>query len=89
MIKNDKKILQWAALIIILIVVGMFLDDYLNSIEHLKIGLIVLLVLLVSSKFSHYDYENKLDKADERIDNLEYELEDLRGRIFELESKDS
>ncbi len=89
MIKNDKKILQWAALIIILILVGMFLDDYLNSIEHLKIGLIVLLVLLVSSKFSHYDYENKLDKADERIDNLEYELEDLRGRIFELESKDS
>lgn len=83
-----KKIFQWSVLVVVLILIGFFLDGYLNSIEHLKIGIIVLLVLLASSRFSQYDYETKLDKVDQRIDDLEYEVEELRSRVFDLESKD-
>lgn len=78
-----KKFLGVVFVLAILGIGGLFLSDYMNSVEHIKIVLIVMIAWLISIWSSKDDLERELDILKDRVDQLEYETSELQSRSYE------
>lgn len=77
-----KKILGWIVALVVLAIGGLWLDGYMNSLEHLKTVIFFLIVILISMHFSKDDLEREIDILKDRLDQLEYETSELQNRDY-------
>lgn len=77
-----KKILGWIVVLLVLAIGGLWLDSYMNSLEHLKTVIFFLIVMLISIYFSKDDLQREIDLLKDRVDQLEYEVSELHSRDY-------
>jgi cell division protein FtsB len=82
-----KKLIGWTIAIVLAVAVAYFLDGYMNSIEHLKIVIAVLIVYVLSLNYERSQLEKKIDELDDKLNDILDEISDFQTRVMVLEDE--